>query len=97
MLPYVSFLRWIKFCSGDFRQDFFIWRLNKWSLVKLDRWLSYRVTTIWDFAWVDSALVVLDELSSYRAFVSTGLSVAQNFTEVIKFIFLFVFFLAELY
>ena len=44
----------------------FIWRLKKWPLVKLDRWSSYRVTAVWKFAWADSALVVLDELSSYR-------------------------------
>ena len=66
MLPYVCFLRWVKFCSGGFIQVFFIWRLKKLSLVKLDRWSSYRVTAVWKFAWADSALVVLDELSSYR-------------------------------
>ena len=68
MLAYVCFLcRWM-FCSGGFIQVFFfIWRLKKWSLVKLDRWSSYRVMTVWGFAWADLALVILDELSSYRA------------------------------
>ena len=27
---------------------------------------SYTVTIVWEFAWVDSALVVLDEWLSYR-------------------------------
>ena len=34
-------------------------------LVELDRWLSYRVTILWDFAWPDSALGVLGEWSSF--------------------------------
>ena len=38
-----------------------------WSLVALDRWSSCTVTIAWKFAWVDSALVVLDEWSPYRA------------------------------
>ena len=38
---------------------------KKWSLVMLDRWLSYTVMIVWELAWVDSALVVLDEWSSY--------------------------------
>ena len=31
MLPYVcfQFLRWVKFCSGCFRQAFFIWETKK--------------------------------------------------------------------
>ena len=41
-------------------------RQKKWSLVALDWWLSYTVTVAWEIAWVDSALVVLDEWSSYR-------------------------------
>ena len=32
----------------------------------LDSWLSYTVTIVWEFAWVDSALVVLGEWLSYR-------------------------------
>ena len=35
-------------------------------MVALDRWSSYTVTIVWEFAWADSALVVLDEWSSYR-------------------------------
>ena len=42
-------------------------RQIKWSLVTLDRWLSYKVTTVWEFAWADSALIVLDAwVISYR-------------------------------
>ena len=32
----------------------------------LDRWLSYTVMIVWKLAWADSALVVLDDWSSYR-------------------------------
>ena len=32
----------------------------------LDEWSPYTVTIIWEFAWVDSALVPLDEWSSYE-------------------------------
>ena len=32
----------------------------------LDRWSSYTVATVRDFAWADSAFVVLDKWSSYR-------------------------------
>ena len=32
----------------------------------LDRWSSYTVGTTWELAWTDSALVVLDQWSSYR-------------------------------
>ena len=39
---------------------------KKWSLVALDRCSSYTVATVWEFAWADSALVVLDEWSSFR-------------------------------
>ena len=31
----------------------------------LDRWSSYIVMIVWGFAWVDSALVVFHEWSSY--------------------------------
>ena len=39
---------------------------KKWLLVALDRSLSYIVIFEWEFAWADSALVVLDKRSSYR-------------------------------
>ena len=39
---------------------FFICETKKRSLVVLDNWSSYTVTTVWEFAWADSALVVLD-------------------------------------
>ena len=56
-----------KVCSGRFRQFFFsFWRQKKWSLVALDRWLSYTVTIAWELAWADSTLAVFDEWSSYR-------------------------------
>ena len=32
----------------------------------LDRWSSYTVTIVWEFAWADSGLVVFDEWLSYR-------------------------------
>ena len=35
-------------------------------LIALDRWLSYIVTIVWELAWVDSALVVLDKMLFYR-------------------------------
>ena len=41
-------------------------KLKKWSVVELDRWLSYRVTIVWEFARPDSALPVLGEWPSYR-------------------------------
>ena len=41
-------------------------RQKKRSLVALDRWLSYTVTVVQEIGWVDSALVVLGERSSYR-------------------------------
>ena len=50
-----------------FKTGFFSFaRQKKWLLVVLDRWLSYTVTIVWIFAWTDSALVVLEEWSSYR-------------------------------
>ena len=41
-------------------------RQKKWSLVALDRWLSYTVTIVREFAWADSELVFLDDSSFYR-------------------------------
>ena len=50
---------------------------KKWSLVALDRWPSYTVTIVWEFAWADSGLIVLDEWSSIiEVVVGTGLTVA---------------------
>ena len=34
---------------------------KKWSLVALGRWLSHTVMIVQEFAWVDSALVVIKE------------------------------------
>ena len=39
-----------------------------WLLVALDRCSSYAVTVVWELAWADSVLVVLDEWSSYRGY-----------------------------
>ena len=39
---------------------------KKWSLVILDRWSFCKVMLIWELAWADSGLVVLDEWLSYR-------------------------------
>ena len=35
-------------------------------MVALGRWLFYAVRVTWELAWADSALVILDEWSSYR-------------------------------
>ena len=35
-------------------------------MVALGRWLFYAVRGIWELAWADSALVILDKWSSYR-------------------------------
>ena len=32
---------------------------NKWPLVMLHRWSFYTVTIVWEFAWMDSQVVVL--------------------------------------
>ena len=34
-------------------------------LVALDRWSSYTVAIVWELAWADSEVVVLDEWLSY--------------------------------
>ena len=64
LLPYVClpFLHWVRLCRGYFRQVF----VKKWSLVSLGKWSSYKITIVWEFAWVDSVLVILDEWSSYK-------------------------------
>ena len=49
-----------------FDRFFSFGRQKKWLLVVLDTWTSYTVTTVWEFAWADLALAVLDEWSSYR-------------------------------
>ena len=41
-------------------------RQKKWSPVMIDRWSSYTVTIVQEFAWLDSALVVLDKWPFYR-------------------------------
>ena len=66
MLPYVCFpfLRWVKFFIVCFRQVFF--HLGD---KKSGRWSSYTVTIVWEFAWVDSVLVVLGRWSHYGVVV----------------------------
>ena len=61
LLPYVCFpfLPWVKFCSEG--KVFFIWETKKRVLVALGRWSSYAVAIIWEFAWEDSALTILDK------------------------------------
>ena len=68
LLPYVCFpfLCWVKFCSGCLDSFFSFGGQNKWLLVALDRWSSCTVTILWEFAWMDSALIVLDKWPSYR-------------------------------
>ena len=46
---------------------------KKQSLVMLDRGSSYTVTNVWEFAWADSALVVLDEWLLYRGGQEQGI------------------------
>ena len=41
-------------------------RQKKWLLVALDWWSSYTVVIVWEFAWGDVVLVVLDKWSSYK-------------------------------
>ena len=68
-MPYFCFpfICQAKFCSGCFRQVFFsLVRPKKQSLIALDRWSSYTVMIVWELAWVDSALVILDQWSFYR-------------------------------
>ena len=36
---------------------------KKWLLIAIDRWFSCTVTTVWEFAWVDSALLILQRWS----------------------------------
>ena len=61
---FLAFLRWIKFCSGCFRQAFFSFgRQKKCWLFALDRRSSCTVTIVWEFAWVESGLVVLQRRS----------------------------------
>ena len=69
-------------------------RQKKWLLVALDKWSSYTVTTVWEFAWVDSALVDLDKWSSYRGgclnrFDSIYLLIVNNNSLKISLIFIF--------
>ena len=62
-LPYAcfSFLRWVKLCSGCFRQVFFIWETIKVAIGCFrQRWSAYAVTIVWEFTWAGSALIVLD-------------------------------------
>ena len=52
---FFAFLHWIKVCSCCFRQVFFFHLGGK----KKYRWSSCAVSIGWEFAWADSALVVL--------------------------------------
>ena len=48
-----------------FQTGVFIWETKK--LVALDRLSSYTIMIAWEFAWADSAFVVLEEWSFYRS------------------------------
>ena len=68
-------LQWLfqtSFCSFGVQK--------KWSLVALDRWLSYTVTIVWELVWVDSAPVILDEWSSYRGGCLYRFDCSENVT-----------------
>ena len=59
----------------------------EWSLVALDRWPFYTVTTVWELAWADSALVVLGEWSSYKGgrisrFDCSKITMVTSFTKI---------------
>ena len=45
---------------------FFVRKTKKRLLAALDRWLSYTVTIVGEFAWTDSALVVFDKRWSFE-------------------------------
>ena len=47
----------------------------------LDRWLSYTITLVWEFDWVDSALVFLQEWSSYRSGHLKRFDCSNNFVK----------------
>ena len=58
-----QFLCWIKFCSGYFRH---FEGQKEVVAITLDRRLTYTVVIVWELAWVDSTLVILDKWLSYR-------------------------------
>ena len=68
LFPYdcFPFLCLIKFCRSCFRQVFFIWETKKVVAGCVRQVVSYTVMIVWEFAWVDSALVILDKWSSYK-------------------------------
>ena len=71
------FLCWIKFCSGWFRKGFFTFgRQRKWLLVALERWSFYSVAIVWELAWADSALVILDKWSSFSSLFHMKITVS---------------------
>ena len=49
LLPYAyySFLQWVKFCSGCFRQVFFIWDIKKVVAGHMFDWWSFYTVTIY--------------------------------------------------
>ena len=71
LLLYVCFpfFRWVKFCSGCFRQVFFIWDTKKVVAGRVRQVvvLYSNDCNVWEFVWAESVLVVLDEWSSYKS------------------------------
>ena len=60
MVPYVcsGVLRWIKFLAVVLDKLFFHLGDEKWLLVALDRWSSYTVRIVQEFAWMDLVLAL---------------------------------------
>ena len=69
LLPDVCFpfLHWVKFCSGCFRQVFFvfIWETRKVVTGHVRQMVILYSNNCREFAWTDSALVILHEWLSY--------------------------------
>ena len=70
-MHHFSFFRWVKFVVVVLGRFFLHLAEGREGgggrgLVALDRWSSYAIMIVWELAWVESTLVILDEYSSYR-------------------------------
>ena len=74
------FVRW-SFLVVALDRFFFIWETKKkrLSLVALNWWSSYTVTILREFAWADSALVVLQRRSSEHVWLQCFKLIENNF------------------
>ena len=78
------FLCWLKFRCDCSRQVFFHLGDKKWLMVTLDRCSSYTVTLVWELAWANSALVILEEWLSYRGGCLRRFDYTYNASRVIS-------------